>query len=236
MNDKDCSIFWVPAVNTTSFMDAYRKIGEMLEIPRIEKMAANVTDLVKAVKEKLNDQSSGRWLLVFDNVDVFDVFDKEENKATITGSLPLLDCLPSSPEGAIIFTIRNRKAAVGLAGENIVEVKAMDLVEGRQLLGSLVANKLLGEDEAKVNKLLELLTCLPLAITQAGAYMSTETTTTSEYISYYEQSEEEALALLDERFRDETSNPSNRDFKDGGGYKSIRDPVARTWRISFDQY
>jgi tetratricopeptide (TPR) repeat protein len=234
-DNKDCSIFWVPAVNTTSFMEAYRKIGEKLEIPQIEEMAADATELVKAVKEKLSDESSGHWLLVFDNVDIFDVRDEEENKVTITGSLPLLDCLPSSHLGTIIFTTRNRKAAYDLAGKNIVEVKAMDLVEAGELLGSLVPEKLLGKDKPIVNKLLELLTCLPLAITQAGAYMSKENTTTSEYIGFYEQNEKEALALLDERFRDEASNPSNKDFKDGGGYKSIRDPVARTWRISFDQ-
>jgi tetratricopeptide (TPR) repeat protein len=232
---KECSIFWVPAVNTTTFMEAYRKIGEKLEIPRIEEMAADVSKLVKAVKEKLSDESSGHWLLIFDNVDIFDALDEEENKDTITGSLPLLDCLPNSCQGSIIFTTRNRKAAINLAGANLVEVKAMDLAEAKELLGSLVPERLLGKEKAKINQLLELLTCLPLAITQAGAYMKTENTKTFEYIEYYQENENEALAMLDQSFRDEASNPSNKDFKDGGGYRTIRDPVARTWRISFNQ-
>lgn len=96
--------------------------------------------------------------------------------------------------GAIIFTTRNWKVAYGLAGENIVEVRAMDLVESRELLGSLVPESL-GKDEATVNKLVELLARLPLAITQAGACMSKEKTATSKYVDIYEENKEEVLNL-----------------------------------------
>jgi tetratricopeptide (TPR) repeat protein len=233
-SDKDCSVFWVPAFNTTSFMDAYRKIGEMMQIPQIKEKAENIEELVKAIKDKLSDESSGHWLLIIDNVDIFDVLDEDGDEDAVTGDLPLLDCLPNSRKGSIIFTTRNRRAAFDMAGENIIEVKKMNLVEAKALLVKCLdpktANSLLGDDEAVVDRLLELLTCLPLAITQAGAYMTKNWTTASKYIGYYEENYEEALKLLNRKFRDEGWKPLS-----GGEYKSIRDPVARTWSISFDQ-
>lgn len=199
-------------------------MGEKLQIPDITEKALNPTELITAVKKKLSHKSSGQWLLIIDNVDIFDVLKKDTDEGTVTGSLSLLDCRPQSLQGSIIFTTRNRKAAIDLAGKNIVEVGAMDLGQAKDLLEKWVFPKtLLGEDEAVINKLLELLTRLPLAIIQAGAYMAREYATVSKYVEFYEESKQEALDLLSKKVSDE------------GGIKSNQDPVAITWRISFDQ-
>lgn len=43
----DCSIFWVPAMNATSFENAYMKIGQLLKIDAIHMNNADVKTLVK---------------------------------------------------------------------------------------------------------------------------------------------------------------------------------------------
>src|SRR5215472_6794436 len=62
----DCSIFWVPAVDSTSFEQAYREIGRKLKVDGIEEDQADVKLLVKAA---LSKEEAGRWLLVVDNAD-----------------------------------------------------------------------------------------------------------------------------------------------------------------------
>ncbi|KAK0367405.1 phosphorylase superfamily protein, partial [Colletotrichum limetticola] len=48
----DCSVFWVPAVNTVMFENAYREIGQALNIIGIEDGQADIKSLVKAALER----------------------------------------------------------------------------------------------------------------------------------------------------------------------------------------
>ncbi|KZZ87795.1 Nucleoside phosphorylase domain protein [Moelleriella libera RCEF 2490] len=88
----ECSIFWVPAVDESSFENAYRAAGKQLEISGIDDKEANVKTLVK---NALNNKSNGSWVMVIDNADdtelLFDV-------------IKLEDCLPSGHQGSILFT------------------------------------------------------------------------------------------------------------------------------------
>jgi tetratricopeptide (TPR) repeat protein len=214
-----CSIFWVSAINSIAFLQGYLEMGEKLQIPNIGKIASSPVKLIEAVKKKLSGESSGQWLLIIDHVEIFDIRNEEANES-ITGSLPLLDCLPKSPQGSVIFTSRNRRAAYDLAGNNIVEVAAMDPGQAKDLLRNWASPEFLGKDEAVISKLLELLTRLPLAIIQAGAYMTREEQTTLDYLETYEK---DALRLLRE------------EVTDAGISTSTRDPVSITFRISFEQ-
>jgi tetratricopeptide (TPR) repeat protein len=212
------SIFWVPAINATSFIKEYREIGRKFHIPRIEEKDANVIELVK---ETLSAESSGKWLLVIDNADIFNVLDEKADEDS--EAPPLLDCLPDSKNGSIIFTTRNYEAAYDLAIENTIKVNEMNKVDAKDLLSKwVVPPSLLGKAE-EAEELLELLTHLPLAIIQAAAYMSRKRKTTSQYLEFYRASDQEAIELLSEKVRDKA------------GSKKIETPVARTWRISFDQ-
>jgi len=62
----DCSVFWVPAVDATSFENAYREIGRELKIEGIDNDKADVTALVKAA---LSRKNAGSWLLILENAD-----------------------------------------------------------------------------------------------------------------------------------------------------------------------
>jgi hypothetical protein len=44
---QNCSVFWVPAVDITSFENAYREIGQKLQVPGIEDDGADIKSLVK---------------------------------------------------------------------------------------------------------------------------------------------------------------------------------------------
>ncbi|KAI0180524.1 hypothetical protein GGR52DRAFT_248085 [Hypoxylon sp. FL1284] len=97
----NCSIFWVPAFDASSFEYAYRRIGEALSIPGLSDDGADVRTLVKT---RLDNERTDSWLLIVDNADSLE----------ISPDMALRDYLPSSPNGSILFTTRNRQVAVGL--------------------------------------------------------------------------------------------------------------------------
>lgn len=116
---KDCSIIWIPATNMESLHQAYLDVSRQLKIPGSDEDKA---DAKKFVQGYLSKETAGRWLLVFDNADNINMW--------ITQSRPrsgrLIDYLPRSEQGCIVFTTRDRKTAVKLAQQNVVEVPEMD--------------------------------------------------------------------------------------------------------------
>jgi tetratricopeptide (TPR) repeat protein len=215
----DCSIFWVPANNVTNFEREYLKIGKKLEIPGIIEKGANVKELVQ---EWLSKESTGPWLLIIDNADDFEMLTKREDDDT--GSLRLIDYLPTSRNGSIIFTSRDRNAAGNLTSNNIIDVDEMDQREAKEVFLKTSKKPHLGED-ADIPRLLKLLAHLPLAIVQAAAYISKDGCLISEYIELYEESEMDTIDLLGQDFGDE--------YRDR--YTDMKNPVATTWFVSFRQ-
>ncbi|EMR63167.1 putative kinesin light chain protein [Eutypa lata UCREL1] len=94
-----CSVFWVPAIDATSFEEAYRKIGKALGVQGLDDNEADVKLLVKAA---LSHESASEWLLIVDNADDLKLF---------AGST-LADHLPFSRNGSILFTTRNHQVAI----------------------------------------------------------------------------------------------------------------------------
>src|SRR6202034_2260349 len=141
------------------------------------------------------------------------------------GSLALINYLPSSRHSSIIFTTRTRKPAVKQAGSNLIEVHEMNEAEAKKVLEkSLFQTHILKEHKSPV-KLLDLLTCLPLAIVQAAAYINENDMSIQLYIAIYENSEDEAIELLSKDF----------EVEDQGRYRDMKNPIAITWLISFNQ-
>jgi tetratricopeptide (TPR) repeat protein len=213
-----CSVFWIRATSTTSFENAYRDIGQYLEIPGLEDAKA---DVKKMVKTRLSQESVGKWLLIVDNADDFEMF--YHNDGEDDQSSALSEYLPFSTLGAILFTTRDREAATQFAGPNVVVVDEMDDTESRELLRRNVHEKKLIDDDISMKKLLDLLTNLPLTIMQAAAYLNTNGCTIAEYLRIYQESNDNVIRLL------------SRDFQDSRRYLGMKNPVATTWLISFDQ-
>jgi hypothetical protein len=65
-----CAVFWVPAITTASFEQAYQEITRLLQIPRITEQKIDVKRLVQS---RLSDESFGEWLLIIDNADDIDI-------------------------------------------------------------------------------------------------------------------------------------------------------------------
>jgi hypothetical protein len=103
------------------------------------------------VKDYLSRESVGQWVLVFDNADNMDMWIKSpENRPP-----PLIDYLLRSKRGCIIFTTRDRKTAVKLAYQNILEVLSMIEKTAKDLLRNYLVNKDLLYNEQDTKSLLE---------------------------------------------------------------------------------
>ncbi|KAH8696259.1 hypothetical protein BGW36DRAFT_321293 [Talaromyces proteolyticus] len=210
--DAECSIFWIPCTSYEAVEQACMTIAQMVGIQDVK--PAEVKESIKAYFT----QKHGKWLLVFDNADDMDMWTK--GSSTVPA---LKDFLPYNDQGHIIFTSRNRKLAVKLASADVVHVPELDKETGLEFLEkSLIQQILITNADTRI-ALLEQLTFLPLAITQAAAYINENGIGVSDYLLLLEEQEADIVELLSE------------DFGDDGRYKDVQNPVAMTWLISFSQ-
>jgi tetratricopeptide (TPR) repeat protein len=210
-------VFWVPAISQESFELAYREIGICLRIPGI---TDNNTDVKGLVKKALRSDSVGQWLMVVDNADDPGVLMSSTDGDP--GSARLLDYLPHSNRGKILFTTRSRRVAGDLTQNSILELHDMSKAEAGQLLARRISKPALLDDGKAVDILLELLTYLPLAIVQAAAFINNNDVSVSGYILLFQKAGTET-ELFDEHFED----PSR--------YRGMESTITKTWHISFDQ-
>ncbi|KAF7173630.1 hypothetical protein CNMCM6106_007691 [Aspergillus hiratsukae] len=219
---KHCLIIWIPATNRESLHQAYHGVARQLGILGWEE---EKTDVKRLVQEHLSKDDAGQWLLVFDNADDIDMWIAKAGpqQESEQGSHRLVDYLPSSRQGSIIFTTRDRKIAVKLARQNVVEIPEMDEEAATQLLQKCLINPDLVNNRQDTAVLLAELTYLPLAIAQAAAYINETGIALGGYLSLLAEQENEVIALLSE------------EFEDDGRYRNVKNPVATTWLISFEQ-
>jgi len=201
-----------------SFDNAYRDIGQQLKIPGL---GDDKADTKRLVKTRLSQESTGKWLMIVDNADDFAIFYHNDNEDSGSGTLS--EYLPFSTLGAILFTTRDREAATRYASSNVIDIDEMDDTESRGLLQRSLQNKQLIEDKDSTTKLLKSLVNLPLAIMQAAAYLNAKGSTITEYLRIYEESSDNTIKLL------------SKDFEDIRRYPGMKNPVATTWLISFEQ-
>ncbi|KAF2192161.1 kinase subdomain-containing protein, partial [Zopfia rhizophila CBS 207.26] len=214
----ECSIFWIPATNDESLQQAYLDVGRQLGISGLQEEQADIKILVQ---RHLSQESTGQWLIIFDNADNMDMWINNGGKDK--DSRGLKDYLPMSRQGCVVFTTRNRKIAVKLAQSNVIEVLEMDKGAAMQLLSKSLINQELLNDHQDALRLLQQLTFLPLAIVQAAAYINENGITLSDYLVLLEEQEQDVVDLLSE------------DFEVEGRYQDVKNPVATTWLISFEQ-
>ena len=214
----DCSVFWVPATNMANVQQAYVSIAHQLCVPGLE----GQEDVKKLVQRYLSNDSAGRWLIIFDNADDVNMWVGKGDGES--GLDRLIDYLPRSSQGSIVFTTRNRKGAVKLVQNNFIELYKMEEDVALRMLQNCLHDKTLMQNQDDGMKLLDQLTYLPLAIAQAAAYINENDVTLSEYSALLSDREESAIEVLSE------------DFEDQGRYHSphTRNPVATTWLISLE--
>jgi tetratricopeptide (TPR) repeat protein len=205
----DCSVLWMSAISAEGLEQAFVEVGQQLKVPGIEEKQANAKRLVK---DYLGNARAGRWLLIVDNIDDMDIW-----------KYVLKDYLPESPQGCVVCTSRSKKVVVEISASSVVEVPQMEEEMAMQLLRKLLIDSELLSHEQDARDLLHELTFLPLAIVQASAYINANSNTLSEYVSLIRGQEQDMITVL------------SQDFGDDQRYEDVKNPVATTWLISFQQ-
>ncbi|KAH0533881.1 hypothetical protein FGG08_007500 [Glutinoglossum americanum] len=219
-------VFWVHASSIARFEEGYRKIAERAKLPGWDQPDV---DILRLVYSWLCDEANGRWVMIIDNADDLGVFSYPSDRykgskgdVSSNAAAALLESLPQSPNGSILITSRSRDVAFRLTGSyaDIIRVRPMDQSHALALLG----NKLEGsfeQDDAVA--LVEALDYMPLAITQAAAYISQRAprATISRYLQDLRKDGRDRAKLLDMDIGDSR--------RDGTASNSI----IATWQISF---
>jgi nucleoside phosphorylase/tetratricopeptide (TPR) repeat protein len=211
--DKECSIFWVACTSYEVIEQTYLNMAQALGLPNVKP-----AEVKEQVKRYLISEQAGKWLLIFDNADDVDMWLSDDRAGPA-----LEDFLPQSEQGRILFTTRNRKLAVELTSSSIIPIPDVDEDTALKILERSLVDKGLLQDHPTAVAILEKLSFLPLAITQASAYINKNGLDLSTYSALLQEQEPEVVELLSE------------DFKDEGRYEDLQNPVITTWLISFKQ-
>ncbi|KAI9858058.1 MAG: hypothetical protein M1813_007870 [Trichoglossum hirsutum] len=203
------AIFWIDASSSNSVSRGFETIAE--KISSAGRVFDDIESKMAFVKETLR-QWRNPWLMVFDN------YDQPSEFRNIT------TCFPQGETGAILFT--SRHADSERLGTTI-RVMRMAENEGLELL--LRQSKLESNDDnaAEGRKVIQKLGYLPLAIDQAGAYISARKLPLQLFAKHYNERKEFVLK----------HTPSLWEYRRRLGEDKDETllSVFTTWELSFQQ-
>ncbi|EKJ67737.1 hypothetical protein FPSE_12108 [Fusarium pseudograminearum CS3096] len=220
---KNTSVFWVHASSAERFSEAYTKIARACKIPGHDDPSF---DALSVVKDWLESDESGQWMMVVDNADDMQLFfpqpaDSPQSESDEEND-SLAEFIPECVHGTVLITTRNMQVGSRLLkGKRPIEVGKMDEYEATQLLRQRVHQ---GDESLKT--LLQLssrLEFLPLALVQAAAFIQENCISVDEYLELLNGSEDDLIQLLDE------------EFEAVGRDSDTPRAVAQTWMLSFQK-
>ena len=216
------SIFWVHAASIERFRQAFSAIASQCQINEKDDTEA---DVLPRVKRWMESAKSGKWLMILDNADDLELFCGRPSSPALgstkdIASRPLKHYLPTCTHGSILITTRNRQVGIRLCDDMPVEVTSMSEEEAQALLRTRLSHK----DKASVelSTLARRLDHLPLALSQASAYIQETDITVGRYLELLGD-EEELVKML------------SRDFEATGRDPETYHAVAHTWFLSFQE-
>ncbi|KAG5656825.1 hypothetical protein KAF25_010378, partial [Fusarium avenaceum] len=229
----ETSVYWVHASSKPRFEEGYGYIAERNDLPRRNDPQVDVLTLVR---DWLQTEEAGSWLMILDNADDINLFYPNEDNgesavASVVGGSttattdqrPLAACLPKHRNGSILVTSRSLNVAEKLTGSHktIFQVSVMDDDQGLQLLHSKLIRKC---DDSVAIELLRNLDFIPLAITQAAAYINRRSPRESAetYLTTFLESDQSKRNL------------SNRDAGDLRRDETGSNSVITTWQVTFE--
>ncbi|CAG1973095.1 unnamed protein product [Fusarium graminearum] len=223
----DCSpekwIFWVHASTPARIVEGFKSIADNIKL-----MGRNqpTVDILKLVFDWLSNVRNGKWLLILDSADDPDVL-LDSTIGGRGGERKLVEYLPQSVNGCVLLTTRNRDLAFRLTGtfQTIHEIGPMTQEEGLKLLENRLGRLSDGDTAVELVRSLDL---VPLAISQAAAYiqMRAPRTSLAQYLDQFRQSESKKVKLLTHDAGD-----LRRDLRKDGGASNT---ILTTWQVSFD--
>ena len=217
-------MLWVYGGNIARFYQGYKRIAQLLDIPGWDDPEESILELVCSW---LSDTASS-YLLVIDNADNIEHWWPGKYKSGGSLSDPsnnLSKYLPGrSDNGQVLITTRDNRVASKLTnqGKPII-LQPMSHEEARLLFLSKLGGDESNFDEAEVHDLLEELDRLPLAMSQAAAFIEENSVPIAEYTIAVKSD-----AAMAEEFLHEELDDSRRDEESANS-------VFRTWKLSYDQ-
>jgi tetratricopeptide (TPR) repeat protein len=186
--------------------------------------------VLKLVSNWLSEEDA-QWLMILDNADNPELFfssnDVEQSfKKSSVLKQPLTDFLPSRLSCQKLLLITTRRGNLGedlSKGEQCIEVPPFNVPESRLLLQQRSKGVASGDDSPESVKLLGILENIPLAITQAAAFIRQNKMSLAKYLAALEKDDENLKNLLSVEFQD-----ARRD-------RGLPSAVFRTWKLSFSQ-
>ena len=217
-------MLWVYAANETRFAQAYRDIADKVHLPGREDPQV---DVCKLVYEWLNETEDVPWLVILDNADDVANFlpigdemvaERTANSVFLTRYVPT----KLSHSQCLLITTRSRDIGEYLGhGQACVDVGPFSIEEAGNLLRAKV--RVLQSNAPEVDKLAEILGRIPLAITQAAAFINRSKIGVAEYIEELAVNKQNFMAYLSKELQDPRREPG------------FPNSVFRTWKRSFDQ-
>ncbi|KAM7193982.1 hypothetical protein V8F33_007488 [Rhypophila sp. PSN 637] len=104
-----------------------------------------------------------------------------------------------SDHGCIIFTTASSNTAEVLAPENTIQLDKLVAETASQILRSHLTNFSIANEEQEAKHLLEELSCLPLAITQAAAYIKHNKISIRRYLELLSEQKEKPMKASDKQ-------------------------------------
>ncbi|KAK4660766.1 hypothetical protein QC762_0022340 [Podospora pseudocomata] len=215
----DAWVFWVHAGTYARVEEGFRTIADAVKLTGRNLPKA---DILQLVYSWLSNERNGRWIMILDSADDRDVFYNATN-GDERDRRPFATYLPQSQNGSIIVTTRNKDLAFRLSGcrQNMIEVGPMAQTDALTLLEKKLGSPADLDVAADLVRALDL---VPLAISQAAAYIQARAPRSSleKYLTEFRKSEHRKSSLLQYDAGDLR--------RDGGASNA----VLTTWQISFD--
>ena len=212
-------VFWVHAGNTARFREGYKTIAEEAKIDGRDK----TNNILQLVSNWLCVEANGQWVMIVDNADDQEVLFKQIPGDSAGNSLS--DYLPQSKHGSTILTTRSQNVAFKFTGrhQDIIPVKPMDETRALLLLDKKLPKQ--SADMTDAPELAKELDYMPLAISQAAAYISQNSPrmNIARYLRDFRGSDKTREALL------------QKDAGDNRRDRSASNSVITTWHISFNR-
>jgi tetratricopeptide (TPR) repeat protein len=174
------------------------------------------------LKNWLESEDSGDWVLIVDNADNPSEF-------------RTLRYIPQRFKGKLIVTTRSRTAASRHLLCELVEVPRMDVNEAEVLFRRLYMGIVASTDTSYIGDMLLDLDYLPLAIVGAAAYMQTTGTLPTEYLKMFNSTRTYQARLLMEKFNDIRRELQQDGSAGAEEEESMTESVLTTYYITFQQ-
>ena len=213
----DAHVFWIHTGSSVRFDQSYKDIAQALSLVAPNNPNVNVLTLVR----NWFNETTTPWLAIFDNADDIDTLfaPTSRNDGGDSQTPRLSDYFPRENAGSVIFTTRDQRVADMLRNAaTTIQLPTFDLPVAQAFLQSRLRSS---SSKDAQGMLVQALDCLPLAISQAAAFISQNAISPTDYLELLRSDEAEMKELLATESYDLSRDPE------------IKNSIIQTWMLSF---